>query len=118
MRKLILAISLFACMNAGGYAQGYPLYQGPYPSNPWSIWNTGGNYGGVYRGGGNTYNPNFGYSDRMNWGGYRGSSAPFQGNFRFAPGYGYGSIYGNAGHPGFNRFTGPAWAVPYGWGIR
>jgi hypothetical protein len=66
-----------------------------------------------------TYNPNYGYSDLMNpSGSYRGSSAPFQGNFSFPPGMGYGSIYGNSGHPGFNRFTGPAYASPYAWGFH
>lgn len=62
-----------------------------------------------------TYSPVYGYSNRLGYS-YRGNSAPFQGDFTFPPGYGYGSIYGNSGHPGFNRFTGPAWASPYAWG--
>lgn len=47
-----------------------------------------------------------------------GNSAPLQGNFKWAPGSGYGSIYGNSGHPGFRNPTGPAWAYPEGWGYR
>lgn len=45
-----------------------------------------------------------------------GNSAPFQGNFQWAPGFGYGRAYGNYGHPGFNRYVGPSWAFPEAWG--
>jgi len=65
------------------------------------------------------YNRAYGYPNIPNYrgGGYGyGNSAPYQGNFRFPPGFGYGSIYGNSGHPGFRRYTGPAWQHPAAWG--
>lgn len=55
------------------------------------------------------YSPYYGYS--YGQGTRYGNSAPYQGNFRFAPGFGYGSIYGNSGHPGFRTYRGPS----YGW---
>lgn len=94
MRKIVVVCCLL-----------WPSVASAQSPNPW---------GWYRRGGGPTYNPNYGYSDRVGRG-YRGNSSPSQGNFRFAPGYGYGSIYGNSGHPGFNRFTGPSWASPYAW---
>ena len=58
----------------------------------------------------NTWSPNYGYSTGYGgMGNHYGNSAPYQGNFRFMPGFGYGSIYGNHGHPGFHNYTGPSW---------